>query len=254
MAVRGADLALLPHSMIQATARSMFPSPANQPDHLCQVPLFASLESEQRRSLLDNHRLLSLDKDQHVILQQEESQGLFVLRSGLLKVRCMGINGEESVLAVLGPGEVCGEMASLSPMGVRSADVITLTPCCLLLLQATPFSTMLRNDPGLALALAKLQSQRLRALHRRFSVSNADATTKMLATLADLAEKTAPGAAPTAAIPPLSHRELASLSGLARETASRVLGNMRKSGVVAETSEGGLQLLDLHALQRRGLL
>jgi CRP/FNR family cyclic AMP-dependent transcriptional regulator len=251
---KGADLALLPHRMIEVKARSMFSSPAIQPDELSRVPLFASLETEQRWLLLDNHRLLTLDKDQHLILQQEESQGLFVLRSGLLKVRSMGFNGEEAVLAVLGPGEVCGEMASLNPMGVRSADVITLTPCCLLLLQATPFSTLLRSDPGLALALARLQSQRLRDLHRRFSVSNADAATRMLATLADLAAKTAPGAPPTAAIPPLSHRELASLSGLARETASRVLGNMRKAGVVAETSDGGLRLIDLHPLRRRGLL
>lgn len=232
----------------------MFSSQAIPPDELGQVPLFAGLETEQRRLLLDNHRSLTLDKDQHLILQQEESQGLFVLRSGLMKVRNMGINGEESVLAVLGPGEVCGEMASLSRMGVRSADVITLTACSLLLLQATPFATMLRSDPGLALALAKLQSDRLRDLHRRFSVANADATTRMLATLADLAAKTAPGAPPTAAIPPLSHRELASLSGLARETASRVLGNMRKSGVVLETSDGGLRLMDLQPLRRRGLL
>lgn len=240
--------------MIQATARSMSSSPAIHPDDLRQVPLFASLEAEQRCRLLDNHRLLTLEKDQHLILQQEESQGLFVLRSGLMKVRSMGFNGEESVLAVLGPGEVCGEMASLSPMGLRSADVITLTPCSLVLLQATPFVSLLSSDPGLALALAKLQSQRLRDLHRRFSVSNADAATRMLATLADLAAKTAPGAPPTAAIPPLSHRELACLSGLARETASRVLGHMRKSGVVVETSDGGLRLMDLHSLRRRGLL
>jgi CRP-like cAMP-binding protein len=252
---RGVDLAGLPRRMIQATARSMFSSPALPPDDvLAQVSLFAGLEPEQRRWLLVNHRVLTLEKDQHLILQQEESQGLFVVRSGLLKVRSMGIHGEESVLAVLGPGEVCGEMACLSPMGVRSADVITLTACTLVLLQATPFATLLRNDPGLALALAKLQSQRLRDLHRRFSIYNTDAATRMLATLADLATKATPAASPTAPIPPLSHRELASLSGLARETASRVLSNMRKAGVVVETPDGGLRLMDLHPLRRRGLL
>ena len=229
-------------------------SPAIQPDELARVPLFAGLECEQQRCLLDNHRLVTMDKDQHLILEKEESQGLFVLRYGLMKVRCMGMNGEESVLALLGPGEVCGEMASLSPMGLRSADVITLTPCSLLLLRATPFAHLLRSDPGLALSLAKLQAQRLRDLHRRFSLCTADASTRMLATLADLAMKTTPGAPATAPIPPLPHRELASLSGLARETASRILSNLRKGGVVVETSDGGLQLLDLQPLRRRGLL
>ena len=239
---------------VRSHGRFMSSSPGIQPDDLGQVPLFAGLETKQQRWLLDNHRLLTLEKDQHVILEREESQGLFVLRSGLLKVRCMDVHGEESVLALLGPGEVCGEMATLSPMGVRSADVITLTSCSLVLLRATPFTSLLRTDSRLALALAQLQAQRLCDLHRRFRLCGADASTRMLATLADLAKKTAPGATATAPIPPLPHRELASLSGLARETASRILSNMRKCGVLAETIDGGLQLMDLQLLRRRGLL
>jgi CRP/FNR family cyclic AMP-dependent transcriptional regulator len=232
----------------------MSASPAFPVADLSQVPLFAKLEEEQRQELLDHHRLLNLEKEQHLILEKEESQGLFVLCSGLLKVRCIDFNGEEYVLALLGPGEVCGEMASLSPLGVRSADVITLTPCSLLLLRATPFGTLLRSEARLALAVAQLQAQRLCDLHRRFRLSSADASTRMMATLADLAMKTAPGAPATAPIPPLPHRELASLSGLARETASRILSHMRKSGVLVENSDGGLQLLDLQPLHRRGLL
>lgn len=232
----------------------MYLSPAIHPDELNQVPLFACLEAEQRRLLLDHHRLLTLDKDQLVILEKEESQGLFILRSGLMKVRCMDHNGEETVLAVMGPGEVCGEMASLSPLGVRSADVITLTPCTLVLLRATPFRGLLRSDCNLALALAQLQAERLCDLHRRLRLTSADAPTRMLATLADLAKKTAPGACPLSPIPPLPHRELASLSGLARETATRILSHMRKGGVLLETSDGGFRIRDLQLLQRRGLL
>jgi CRP-like cAMP-binding protein len=228
--------------------------PVTPVEDLSQVPLFAALGQAQRSALLEHHRLLSLEKEQHVILEKEESQGLFVLRSGLLKVRCLDLNGEEYVLALLGPGEVCGEMASLSPMGVRSADVITLTPCSLLLLRATPFSALLRSEACLALALAQLQAQRLCELHRRFRLTSADAPTRMLATLAELAMKTAPGALATAPIPPLPHRELASLSGLARETASRILSQMRKSALLMETGDGGLQLMDLQPLRRRGLL
>lgn len=232
----------------------MSSSPVIPVEDLSQVPLFAALEPEERLGLLEHYRLLSLEKDQHLILEKEESQGLFVLRSGLLKVRCIDRSGQEYVLALLGPGEVCGEMACLSPMGVRSADVITLTPCSLLLLRATPFSALLHSDSGLALALAQLQAQRLCELHRRFRLSSADAPTRMMATLADLAMKTAPGAPATAPIPPLPHRELASLSGLARETASRILSHLRKTGVLMETNEGVLQLMDLQPLRRRGLL
>lgn len=232
----------------------MLSSPVLQPDELGQVSLFASLDGEQRRRLLDNHRLLALAKDQQLILEREESQGLFVVRSGVAKVRSMGLNGQETVLALIGPGEVCGEMASLSPMGLRSADVITLTPCSLLLLRGAPFSTLLHSDLGLALAFARLQSQRLRDLHRRFSLYSADASTRLLATLADLASKTAPGATAMAPIPPLPHRELANLSGLSRETTSRILSHLRKSGVVMDRNDGGLQVTDLQSLRSWGWL
>lgn len=240
--------------MLPTIGMSMSSCSVLQPDELGEVVLFASLDEEQRRRLLDHHRLVSLGKDQQLILERDESQGLFVLRSGMVKVRSLGLNGEESVIALLGPGEVCGEMASLNPMGLRSADVITLTDCSLLLLRAAPFGALLRSDLGLALALAKLQSQRLRDLHRRFRLSGADASTRLMATLADLAKKSAPGAPATAPIPPLPHRELAILSGLSRETTSRLLSTLRKGGVVVDTNDGGLRLVDLQPLRRRGLL
>ncbi|MFM7465496.1 MAG: hypothetical protein ACKO28_08525 [Cyanobium sp.] len=41
---------------------------------------------------------------------------------------------------------------------------------------------------------------------------------------------------------------------MARETASRILSNLRRRGVALENADGGLQLTDLKPLQRRGLL
>lgn len=233
---------------------SMQSGPSLRPEALALVPLFADLASEQHLRLLENHRAVKLERDQQLILEQDESQGLFLILTGLVKVRCMGMDGEESVLALLGTGEVCGEMASLNPKGLRSADVITLTPCSLVILRGAPFASLLRSEPALALAMARLQTQRLQDLNRRFGLRSADATTRMLATLAELAGKTAPDAPATAAIPPLPHRELATLSGLARETASRILSTLRRRGVVMETADGGLQLRDLKPLQQRGLL
>ena len=48
-------------------------------------------------------------------------------------------------------------------------------------------------------------------------------------------------------------RELALVAGLARETASRTLSKLRTKGTVAEEN-GGLRLVDLQPLRKRGLL
>ena len=207
------------------------------------MALFADLDADQHRRLLENHRLLSLETDQLLVLEQDESQGLFLLRSGLVKVRGFDLDGQETVLALLGAGEICGEMAILNPEGLRTADVVTLTPVRVAVLRAAPFAALLRADPRLSLALARLQARRLQT-----------PTTRLLATLLDLARRSAPGASETDPIPPLPQREIASLCGLARETASRTLSALRRRGLVADTPEGGLQLLNREDLRRRGLV
>jgi CRP/FNR family cyclic AMP-dependent transcriptional regulator len=228
--------------------------PGLVPDDLALLPLFADLDTVQCRLLLENHRLITLEADQLLVLEQDESQGLFLLRSGLAKVRGFDLDGQETVVAVLGSGEICGEMAILNPEGLRTADVVTLTPCRLAVLRAAPFAALLRSDARLALALARLQAARLQALNRRLRLRGGDATTRLLATLADLARSSAPGARETDPIPPLPQREIATLAGLARETASRSLSTLRRRGLVADTAEGGLQLLNREDLRRRGLV
>lgn len=218
------------------------------------MALFADLDADQHHRLLENHRLLTLEADQRLVLEQDESQGLFLLRSGLAKVRGFDLDGQETVLALLGAGEICGEMAILNPEGLRTADVVSLTPMRVAVLRAGPFAALLRSDTRLALALARLQARRLQNLNHRLRLRGGDATIRLLATLVELARRSAPGACETDPIPPLPQREIASLSGLARETASRTLSSLRRRGLVADTPEGGLQLLNREDLRRRGLV
>ncbi len=230
------------------------PPPGLAPEDLAAVALFADLDADQHRRLLENHRILTLEADQLLVLEQDESQGLFLLRSGLAKVRGFDLDGQETVLALLGAGEICGEMAILNPEGLRSADVVSLTPLRVAVLRAGPFAALLRSDSRLALALARLQARRLQNLNHRLRLRGGDATIRLLATLVELARRSGPGATETDPIPPLPQREIACLSGLARETASRTLSSLRRRGLVADTPEGGLQLLNREDLRRRGLV
>ena len=226
---------------------------ASTPDPLAGVPLFADLAAAQRQQLLEQHRRLSVAADQTLVLEQDEAQGLLLFVSGLAKVRSHSPDGDEAVLALLGPGDVCGEMAGLQD-GRRSADVVSLVPCEVLLLRGGPFRSLVMAEPCLALGVARLQAQRLQELNRRYTLRAADATTRLLAALVELAHHASLGGDALAPIPPLPQRELATLSGLARETTSRTLSRLRQRGIVAELPGGGLQIAQVEALRRRGLL
>ena len=216
------------------------------------LPLFKDLSVDQCSLLLDRHRESSHATDQVFVLEQDWGESLFLLCSGMAKVRTFSADGDEVVLSVLGPGDVFGEMAALDG-AARAADVVALTAVTVLKLRGAPFAALLRQEVALALALAQLEAGRLRDLNQRFALLSSDATTRLLAALAYLARRSSPADDPQASIPPLAQRELGLLAGLARETASRTLSKLRSRGIVVEEN-GCLRIVDLQPLVKRGLV
>ena len=222
------------------------------PAALKGIPLFAELTEPQAELLLTGQIRVEVAADQVLLLEQDEGEGLVVILEGLVKVRTYSADGEEAVMAVLGPGDLMGEMAALSSGG-RTADVVALTRLVAVKLRASGYRQLLFQEGTLALALARLLAQRLTALNRRFLLRGADATTRLLATLLQLALTSSRGKDPLALIPPLAQRELAAIAGLSRETTSRTFTQLRQRGLVISEAEG-MRIADLQALRKRGLL
>lgn len=216
------------------------------------LPLFAQLTDPQADRLLTGQIGLDVAAEQVLLLQQDEGEGLVVIQTGLAKVRAYTANGEEAVMAVLGPGDLMGEMAVLTA-GVRNADVVALTPLTVVKLRAGAYRELLLNDGSISLALARLLATRLTALNRRFLLRGADATTRLLAVLLNLAHTCSRGQDPLALIPPLPQRELAAMAGLSRETTSRTFTQLRERGMVIGDPQG-MRIADLQCLRKRGLL
>ena len=222
------------------------------PADLSQASLFASLDAQQLELILDRHRETKHPVDQVLVMEQDWGESVFMIISGLAKVRTFTADGDEVVMTVLGAGDVFGEMVAVDG-SVRSADVVTLTPVQLVKLRIQPFSMLLRQQADFALALATLETTRLRDLNRRFALQTADATSRLLDALAYLARKCSPDNDPLARIPALPQKEIALLAGLARETASRTLSKLRSRGTVVE-EEGSLKIVDPQPLIKRGLI
>ena len=222
-------------------------------DELQGLPLFSALDQEQIARVLDRHLETSHEPDQVIVMEQDWGESLFLLRSGLAKVRTTTLDGDEVVMSLLGPGDLFGEMAALDG-STRSADVVALTPLKLIKLRVAPFLELLEHQAGFALNLARFEAARLKDLNRRFALQSGDATSRMLDSLAYLARKSSGiSRDPQSLIPALAMRELALVAGLARETASRTLSKLRTRGTVIE-EEGRLRLADLQPLHQRGLL
>lgn len=223
------------------------------PEDLRGFPLFASLNDEQSQALLRDHRRLSLPADQRVLFEGDWSDGVFLVCTGIGKVCRISNLGEEVVLALVGPGELLGELAVLMPQRRRTADVTSLTPMDLVKLRAQWFEEALDRIPAFTRAVACLEARRLTCLDERFGLQSDDAKTRVLATLLELARLGSEGGDPHQPIPDLAQREIASIAGLARGTTSRILMELRNRGTLEQTPEG-LRFSNLEPLQRRNLL
>ena len=195
------------------------------------IPLFEGIAPDVLEALGRQMTVRQHPQNQSIILQNDWGRSVYFVIDGWLKIRTYNIEGKEVTLNILGPGEVVGEMAALDE-SPRSTDVISLTAAKLALLPAKTFVEFLESDSGCALRLAQLMSRRLRLINQRLQLRESGSMARVVDVLLFLAEFSGRVNRAGVEIPNLPHRELGSLSGLVRETVTRILGKLEKKGVI----------------------
>lgn len=94
--------------------------------------------------------------DRVIVRQGEIGTGFFIVVSGRVRVVRDG-----AVVAQLGPGEFFGELSVLDG-GPRVAQVVAEAPTTCLALASWDFERVLREEPGVALAVLRVVAARLR--------------------------------------------------------------------------------------------
>jgi CRP-like cAMP-binding protein len=92
-------------------------------------------------------------------------------------------------------------------------------------------------------------AKRLRQLNQRLRLRQADSLSRVADTLLFLAKGQGEKSGQGVIIPNLPHRELSSISGLARETVTRSLTKLQKKGLIQRRQEY-LCIPDLAALEK----
>jgi len=96
-----------------------------------------------------------------IFSQGDESDGLFVIREGMVKVYMSDESGKEMLIDTLGPGEIVGEVASLDGQP-RTASVAALVNTQVAKISLQEFEQFIKENSDLALELVKLLASRVR--------------------------------------------------------------------------------------------
>ncbi len=156
-------------------------------------------------------------------------------------------------LAILGPGDVVGEMSLLDRMG-RSASAVTLEPTGAYWMDRATFQTCLHTMPGVAYNLALILARRLRLADARLrALASLDVEGRMAHTLLHLArEYGRPGPDGAVQIPlRLTQGDLAELVGASRVRVNQIMGTLKRRNLVVVDRQSRITVLDVPALEQR---
>ncbi|MBL1067745.1 Crp/Fnr family transcriptional regulator [Streptomyces sp. 7-21] len=198
-----------------------------------RVPYLARLEDEERQALLARGRVVRYPAGTVVIRQSDPSSHVLLIQRGRVKVTAVSANGYVALLALRRPGDIVGESSALSGLP-RSATVTALEACVCSALDRDGFLAYLQEYPSAHAKLSSLLVDRLRAGDRKtLELASLTVRERLAVLLLDLlrshSRRTPQGMELTVA---LSKQELAGSVGASREAVTRLLGEMRRKGIV----------------------
>lgn len=123
--------------------------------------LFAGLERSALDGLARYSRLKTLESHEQLFKQGDTSDGCYAILEGVLKVSIVSTDGNENLLAMLGAGDVIGEMGLIDAQP-RSATATALKPCSLAFLATRDFKHAGNASPVIYMHMLQILSSRLR--------------------------------------------------------------------------------------------
>jgi CRP/FNR family cyclic AMP-dependent transcriptional regulator len=196
---------------------------------LRHVPLFSRMPEDQLAQLAQATRRKNYSRDESIVTEGDTTDSLYVVVSGTVKVVIGDKRGRKIILAILGPGEYFGEMAPIEERP-RSASVIAMESCELLMLSKVKFRKCLEDNFDMAMALLSCAFQRLREADRKIGrIALMDVYGRVAGELLEMSETIHGHHVITQKIP---RQQMADTIGASREMVSRVMKDLLANGVI----------------------
>jgi CRP/FNR family cyclic AMP-dependent transcriptional regulator len=225
-------------------------SPVDQ-DVVRRAPLFAALDDEAAATLMESMTPTLMERGDILFREGDQGDRLYVIREGKVKLGRTSSDGRENLVAVLGPGEMFGELSLFDP-GPRTMTATAVAETQLLGLGNEDLSGLLAGRPEVAKTLLGALAQRLRRTNESLAdLVFTDVPGRVAKALLDLSERFGrPVEDGVLVAHDLTQEELAQLVGASRETVNKALADFATRGWLRLEARAVL-LQDLERLKRR---
>lgn len=195
--------------------------------NLQSIPLFQNMTLEELDKISQHTTTRTFPKNTVVINEGDDTDSLYLIDKGSVKVYLSNDNGKEVIINTLGAGEYFGELSILTA-GKRSASVMTNENSVLTIIHKQSFKTLLLNHPSIAYTLIENLANRVRDLTENIkSLALQDVYGRVIKTLLSLSEPLQINNMDKRVIRKrITQQEIASRVGSSREMVARILKDL----------------------------
>ena len=226
--------------------------PLNHPENLTDVSLFQNLTPKQWERLKELLHETRFPAGTHIITAKQPGDMVYIIRQGTVKIFMNQADGTTVILAILGPGDVVGEMSLVDSAG-RSANVLTLDESTLIWMDRVTFQYCLDTMPKISQNLVRILSQRLRLANEQIqALASLDVNGRVARQFLAFAERYGTATAGGDILIPLhlTQSDLAHLVGASRKRVNQVMVGFKRSGYIQVNPDGRISVLDRNALAK----
>lgn len=165
----------------------------------------------------------------------DNEERIFVVREGEVEIYQLSPEGKKVIIDILVPGNIFGNASFLSESFVESNDfALARSRVVLCVFRKSDFMNVLKTMPQVALGLIDEISLKLTEADSRIrDLALSDATTRLIGELMRFGKKIGEEIDDKIVFgTKLTHEELAEMTGVTRETVTRVLKKLRKDKIV----------------------
>ena len=191
---------------------------------LSEVELFETLTPELREQVARAATSRSLRRGDVLFREGDEGHELFVVERGRIAISNRSPDGRESLVALMEPGDLFGEMSLFDGHG-RSAEARALEASRVIVVPFVPLRSLLESSPELLWDVVALLARRLRSMDNALADSVfLDVTGRTAKRLLELA-----GDADEFTLP-ITQEELAGMVGASRERVNKAISSFIRLG------------------------
>ncbi len=182
---------------------------------------------------INDQHLKLVKKDEYVYLPDEDSDKIYFINDGRIKIGSFADNGKEITKAILNEGEVFGELALIGETKRRDyAIAVEDTNVCVI--SSAEMKHLIKDHNSLSLFFMKMMGSKVIEMENRLeSLVFKDSRSRIVEYLSDLVRKRGQRVGYEWVVRNfITHQEIANLTATSRQTVTTVLNELRNSDVI----------------------